>query len=935
MRNLLLITLSLLAPGPCLLAIDAAQGLADASHDMTVVSHEVPSIMARRSPVEVTATVRNDGSLVWSSGDGFALAYHWLTSDGKVVEWEGRRAAVPGTVGPGESVHLQVMVETPAEIGPYLLELDMVQENVCWFSERDPTPVEPVAVQIAVSHAFSIVDLDLPRWLWAGDEVTVPVRLRNDGTRTWQPQDQVNVSYHWFATGGDVLVFEGVRTPLPAAVAMGETVDLGLCVQAPQHTGKLLLAIDLVEEGVCWFSQRDLSPEPTQPLRVLPASRGYHWLVLVTLVVTVMALLTHGRIRHRWLLGLLSLADVVWAGTSLVLKQPYLLHVAGREPDPVSWWISTTWVVLVLLLLFLSRQIRPWLVWAAAALGSLVILADVIYLRYFDDVISMAALSAAGQVGEVRESIVSLLAAGDLWLVADLLPAAVLVTVVRRLQSKVDARLKKPSVLALLPLLIPGLVAEIRIATAGDGTFVQVFHNLNIVERVGLLGFHLHDTARYLRDTLLKPSLSEEQLATVENWFASRAGSRTGTGPWFGVARDYNLLMIQVESLQGYLIGYTVNGQEVTPNLNRWRRHMLWFSRLSDQAAHGRSSDCELSSQTSLLPWLHGSAAFRHPGNDFVGIAEVLAGHGYSTLSAVPYDRAFWNRQQTHPAYGYATNLFKEDFAPGEVIGWGLNDREFLAQIVPRLSALPQPFCAYLLTLSLHHPFAGFPAHHKRLDVGQWDQTPFGNYLHTMHFLDAALAEMVAEMDRAGLLEGTVIAVWGDHGSGLYWSRELAAAIGRPYTEADFFDSERVPLLVRVPSEPAPHGEVAVQAGQFDIAPTLLALLGIDPGPLPFMGRNLLGNPGTDPVSLRHGHWVSPDVIYANHGPQLADGRCFDAATLEPLPVVACEEGNLEVRRQAEVARLVLSYDLQQRIGLTLKARETVGKVMSQHEDGS
>jgi phosphoglycerol transferase MdoB-like AlkP superfamily enzyme len=931
MRNLLLVMLSLLAPGPCLFAIDEAQGSVGTSHDMTVVGHDVPGIMARRSMVEVTATVRNDGNLPWSAGDGFALAYHWLTADSAVVEWEGRRAALPGTIRPGESVRLQLAIETPTEVGSYLLELDMVQENVCWFSERDPTPHEPVPVQIGVSHAFSIIGLDLPRWLWSGAEVAVPVRLRNDGIRAWH-KDRVSVSYHWLDPDGNTLVFEGVRTPLPEAVTTGETIGLELRVVAPRQTGRLLLAIDLVDDGVCWFSQRDLSPEPDQPLRVLPSIRGYHWLVLMTMVAAIAAVLVPDRSQRGWLLGLLASADMVWAGTSLVSKQPYLLHVAGREPDPVSWWISTAVVALMLLILLaLPRQVRPWLAWAAVALGSLVILANVIYLRYFDDVISMAALSAAGQVGEVRESIVSLLAAGDLWLLADLLPAAVLVLMVRRVQPEVDARPRKLCALALLPLLIPGLVAEIRIATAGGGTFVQVFHNLNIVERVGLLSFHLHDTAWYLRDTLLRPSLSEEQLATVETWFASRAGSRAGTGPWFGVAREYNLLMIQVESLQGYLIGYAVNGQEVTPNLNRWRRHMLWFSRLSDQAAHGRSSDCELASQTSLLPLQHGSAAFRHPGNDFVGIAEVLAGHGYTTLSAVPYDRAFWNRQQTHPAYGYATNLFKEDFAPGEVIGWGLNDREFLGQMVPRLGALPQPFCAYLLTLSLHHPFAGFPAHHKHLDVGKWDQTPFGNYLHTMHLMDAALAEMVAEMDRAGLLDRTVIAIWGDHGSGLYWTRELAAAIGRPYTEADFFDSERVPLLIRVPSEPSPHGAVTVQAGQVDIAPTLLALLGIDPASLPFMGRNLLGAPGTAPVSLRHGHWISPDVIYANQGPRLADGRCYDAATLEPLPGAVCEEGNLEVRRQAEVARLVMSYDLQQRIADALQESDSPHQV----EDGS
>jgi len=542
------------------------------------------------------------------------------------------------------------------------------------------------------------------------------------------------------------------------------------------------------------------------------------------------------------------------------------------------------------------------------------VLADVIYLRYFSDVISFAAVSAAGQAGQVSESIVSLLQAGDLWLVADLVPGLVLVLLAARVQDAAGSRPRKLLALALVPLVIAGTVSWLRLAAASEGAFVQVFHNLHIVERVGVLGFHLRDTAGYLWSRLFRPELTPQQHAEIEQWFRDRTPLRAGREPHFGAARGDNLLMIQVESLQGYVIGFTVNGQEVTPNLNRWRRHMLWFSRVSDQASHGRSSDCELSSQTSLLPLAHGSAAFRHAGNDFTGLAEILAGHGYTTLSAVPYDRAFWNRQLTHPAYGYAENLFREDFSRGEVIGWGLNDRDFLLQMVPRLEALPQPFCAYLLTLSLHHPFAGFPEHHKHLEVAPWQDTPFGNYLHTMHFMDAALAEMVAGMARAGLLDRTVIAIWGDHGSGLYWTREQAAAIGRPYTEADFFDSERIPLLIRVPAEQARHGEVTTQAGQVDIAPTLLALLGIDPAPLPLMGRNLLGDPGNEPVLCRLGNWLSDDLIYANHGPQLSDGRCFDARTMKQLPVAECRTGNEQARHQAEIARLVLEYDLQQQL---------------------
>src|ERR1700730_3863289 len=75
--------------------------------------------------------------------------------------------------------------------------------------------------------------------------------------------------------------------------------------------------------------------------------------------------------------------------------------------------------------------------------------------------------------------------------------------------------------------------------------------------------------------------------------------------------------------------------------------------------------------------------------------------------------RVSGNRQVMPPAYGFQTSLFEPDFQMTEQIGWGLNDRDFLQQMVPRLERLSPPFAAWLITLSLHHPFDDFPDPHK------------------------------------------------------------------------------------------------------------------------------------------------------------------------------------------------------------------------------
>ena len=178
-------------------------------------------------------------------------------------------------------------------------------------------------------------------------------------------------------------------------------------------------------------------------------------------------------------------------------------------------------------------------------------------------------------------------------------------------------------------------------------------------------------------------------------------------------------------------------------------------------------------------------------------LPDVLAKHGYHTLSAIPFDSDFWNRRVMHPAYGFARSLFVEDFRPGERIGWGLNDRDFLKQLAPTIQALPRPFAVWGITLSLHHPFTDFPDHLKSLDVGPWEGEPFGNYLHTMHFFDQALAEFIGTLGSSGLLDNTVIVVMGDHDAGFRWNSRLADALG-VFEQPARMDARRSRALRRV-----------------------------------------------------------------------------------------------------------------------------------------
>jgi phosphoglycerol transferase MdoB-like AlkP superfamily enzyme len=307
-----------------------------------------------------------------------------------------------------------------------------------------------------------------------------------------------------------------------------------------------------------------------------------------------------------------------------------------------------------------------------------------------------------------------------------------------------------------------------------------------------------------------------------------------------------------------------------------------------------------------------------YAGNEFTSLASILGGRGYSCLSAVPFDGSFWNRRNTHRAYGYEQRLFTDAFKSGEIIGWGLNDRDFLTQALDRLIGLPQPWCGYLLTLSLHHPFEGFPQAGKVLDVGDWEGTPLGNYLHTMHYFDRALKGLVAELGEAGRLENTVIALWGDHDAGFQWAPKIASVVGTTADARGWYLSQRIPFVVRVPGLPGPGSAITVPAGHIDVAPTLLALLGVDPGPYAFLGRNLLGAPGQGPVIGEYRCWRDATHVYLRDGPHLTDGECIELATMRLVKSEACAASFESARRQVEISARVLEHDLQGRLHVSL-----------------
>jgi hypothetical protein len=92
---------------------------------------------ARGAPVNT----RSDNKFYVAAGN------RWLKSDGGLLTNMDGRYGISKDLAPGEEVELPLTVTAPADPGEYVLEVDVLQEGVAWFSDKgSPTAKTTITV---------------------------------------------------------------------------------------------------------------------------------------------------------------------------------------------------------------------------------------------------------------------------------------------------------------------------------------------------------------------------------------------------------------------------------------------------------------------------------------------------------------------------------------------------------------------------------------------------------------------------------------------------------------------------------------------------------------------------------------------------------------------------------------------------------------------
>lgn len=310
-------------------------------------------------------------------------------------------------------------------------------------------------------------------------------------------------------------------------------------------------------------------------------------------------------------------------------------------------------------------------------------------------------------------------------------------------------------------------------------------------------------------------------------------------GDDFGVAEDMNLIVIQVEAMQNFVIGRKYNGQEITPFINSLlEEDTYYFDTYYQQTGSGNTSDAEFASNNSLYGTRLSYTYQLYQDNYWRGLPALLKEEGYTTAAYHAYDGDYWNRENIYPNLGFEKFYSKPDYNMNEIVGMGLSDEELFTQSMKYLSAQKEPFYSFFVTLSSHYPFYVGKAVDIKLD--EKDQaTLFGHYLEAMNYYDHCLEVFFDKLKEEGLYDDTVVVFYGDH-LGMNPKTEdvqkrMTEFLGRNY---DYEDAMNIPLVIHVPGS-GEHETISTVGGQADLLPTLWYLLGHDELDTVYFGHNL------------------------------------------------------------------------------------------------
>ena len=522
-----------------------------------------------------------------------------------------------------------------------------------------------------------------------------------------------------------------------------------------------------------------------------------------------------------------------------------------------------------------------------------------IYFRNYLTYASFSVISSSLQIADVSDAVMeSILEKVDFIYFTQIILLLIIYFSLKKSDyikrvGEVENGKKSAKITAVIAVVLAGIFC----LTLNFVDFGRLFKQWNrefVVSKFGIYTYQFNDLIASVQPQITPLFGYDKKMREFKEYYDQKDYTKH-INEYTNMFKGKNLLVIHAESIQNFVINEKLNGIEITPNLNRLTKEGLYFSNFYAQESIGTSSDSEFTFNTSLMPAGSGTVFVSYFDREYVTIPKLLKEKNYYSFSMHANKGNFWNRNLAHKSFGYDNfYYYDKDYELDEIIGLGLSDKSFFRQSVPKIKDIMnnnQNFYGTLIMLSNHTPFTPIEGHSdfevdykyefKNPITGQkeiksapyLEGTQMGSYIKSVNYADAAIGQLLDDLEKEGILDNTVIVIYGDHDTKMrpkefdrYYNYDYETNNILPETDADYINvdeysyeiNRKVPFIIWSKDMDV-SVEVDKVMGMYDVLPTLGNMFDFDSKYA--LGHDIFSiNENT--VIFPNGNWITDKMYY-------------------------------------------------------------------------
>ena len=404
------------------------------------------------------------------------------------------------------------------------------------------------------------------------------------------------------------------------------------------------------------------------------------------------------------------------------------------------------------------------------------------------------------------------------------------------------------------------------------------------IRQATILGYHIYDIENAITIKSNTKYKNYEDMIKDYNDLKADYDKKYGQEryPFKNILEQKNIIILQLESIQEFVVNKEINGKQITPNLNKFLNENIEIQNMNMQS-YSSTAHSEHSTITSIYPMENGMSFSKYFTNDYDDLFKIFKDKNYHTSymhGNYPY---FWNRGNVYGRLNLDDLVLMEQFNDtSEIINGYLSDELLYKQAVDKLKDYENPFITYIVSASSHTGFTldGLKDRSKiNIDVGKYKNTFFGNYLESVNYADYAFGIFIDELKKQGLYEDTAILVFGDHNGMNMYNEEMIDFLG--YTDSNITDVDlklnytKVLCGLKIPG--IFNLKLEKPVSKLDIKPTLAYMCNLEDGFS--LGTNMFASKGF--VCLNNERIITSRHYYDENWYDIKTGEKIDLDNID------------------------------------------------------